>query len=64
MNYDLIEVYAKSQIDYPEGVGVKHSLFVKNKVLGKKELHECTRPELNDLILALRKEYTFMREKC
>ena len=63
MHYDLIGVYAKSQLDYPNGVGVKHSLFVKSWVLGKKELTDCTRAELNNLILGLRKEYEFLKSK-
>ena len=62
-HYDLIGVFAKSQQDFPIGIGVKHSLFVKQRVLGKKKLEFCTRNELSQLIWALRKEYKWMEEK-
>ena len=61
MHLDMIQTYAKSQLEYPEGVGIKHSLYVKNYLLGNKELKDCTRPELGNLIRALRKEYKLMR---
>ena len=32
MHYDMIQTYAKSQLEYPKGVGIKHSLSVKNKI--------------------------------
>ena len=62
MHLDLIQVYAKSQLDFPEGIGLKHSLFIKNWVVGNKELYECTRKELIELINKLRDEYKFTRE--
>ena len=58
----MIEIYAKSQLDYPNGIGLKHSLFVKNWVLGDKDLHDCSRKELSELINKLRDEYKFIRE--
>lgn len=63
MHYDMIQTYAKSQLEYPKGVGIKHSLSVKNKIIGHKPLIECSRSELGTLIRALRKEYEFMRSK-
>lgn len=63
MHYDLIGVFAKSQIDFPQGVGVKHSLFVKRKTLGEKKLEDCTRQELNKLIWELRAEHRLMKLK-
>ena len=63
MHYDLIGVYARSQIDFPKGVGVRHSLFIKRKVLGTKDFKDCSRLELNLLIKELRKEYDLMKTK-
>ena len=62
-HYDLIEVFARSQQDFPIGVGVKRSLFCKRKVIGDKQLEFCTRQQLNRLISELRKEYAFMKAK-
>jgi len=33
--YKLIKRYARSQLDYPEGVGVRHSMSVKADVFEK-----------------------------
>ena len=63
MHFDLIGVFARSQQDYPKGIGVKHSLFVKRNVLGTKDFKDCTRQELNKLIYALRNEYNLMKSK-
>ena len=63
-HYDLIEVFAKAQLDYPEGVGVKHSLFCKRIEVGDKPLEKCSRPELNSLIWRLRSEYLFLKSKA
>mgnify|MGYP006001420015 CR=1 FL=1 len=62
-HYDLIGVFARSQIDYPKGIGVRHSLFVKRRILGDKLLENCTRQELNQLIWELRKEHKWMKQK-
>ena len=63
MHYDLIGVFARSQQDFPKGVGVKRSLFVKRNFLGAKDLCDCSRMELNNLIKSLREEYNFMKVK-
>ena len=63
MHLDMIQVYAKSQQKYPDGVGIKHSLFIKKWVLGDKLLEDCTRSELGNLIRALRNEYKLMQGK-
>ena len=63
MHWDLIGAFARSQQDYPKGVGVRHSLFVKRKVLGEKELTDCSRMELNKLVVELRNEYFLMKRK-
>jgi len=62
-HYDLIGIFAQSQIDFPKGVGVRHSLFVKRNVLGAKLLENCTRQELHNLIRELRKEHKWMKQK-
>ena len=62
-HYDLIGVFAKSQLDFPQGVGVKHSLFCKRIEVGDKLLEKCTRQELNQLIWRLRSEYQFLERK-
>ena len=62
-HYDLIGIFAQSQIDYPKGVGVKHSMYVKRKVLGGKLLEHCNRQELNNLVRELRIEHKWMKLK-
>lgn len=66
MHYDLIGVFARSQQDFPIGVGVRRSLFVKRNLLGEKDLYYCSRMELNSLIKSLREEYSLMKikKKC
>jgi hypothetical protein len=56
-------VFAKSQQDFPNGVGVKHSLFIKGKTIGTKDLLDCNRLDLRNLIKALREEYSLMKTK-
>lgn len=63
MHWDLIGAFARSQQDYPKGIGVKHSLFVKRNVLGEKELTDCSRMELNKLVVELRNEYFLIKRK-
>ena len=62
-HYDLIAVYAKSQQDFPIGIGVNRSLIVKERVLGTLKLEECTRYQLSNLIYALRDEYKFIEKE-
>ncbi len=62
-NSDLIAVYTKSQQDYPKGMGLKHSHFVKTCVVGKKLLINCDRDELNRLVVALRKHWAHYQHK-
>ena len=62
-HYDLIGVFAKAQLDFPQGVGVKHSLFCKRVELGDKPLEKCTRQELHKLIYRLRADYNFLKNK-
>jgi len=62
-NSDLIAVYTKSQQDYPDGIGIRHSHFVKTCIVGKKMLIDCDRYELNQLVKALRKHYYIYQHK-
>ena len=61
-HYDLIGVFAKSQQDFPIGVGVNNSLRIKNRVLGTKKLEFCTKRELLLLITELRDYYLQMKK--
>lgn len=63
MHWDLIGSFARSQQEYPKGIGVRHSLFVKRKVLGTKDFKDCSRVELNKLVVELRNEYFLMKRK-
>ena len=62
-HYDLIGIFAQAQQDFPDGVGVKRSLFAKRIAVGSKELEKCTRPELKKIINQLRAEYLLMKSK-
>jgi len=59
----LIGVFAKAQQDFPKGIGVKRSLFVKQNTVGAKDLIDCSRLDLNSLIKGLREEYSLMKKK-
>lgn len=61
-HYNLIGVFAKSQQDYPIGIGVNASLRIKNNLLGKKKLEFCTERELLILITALRDYHVKLKE--
>jgi len=63
VHWDLIGSFARSQQEYPKGIGVRHSLFVKRKVLGTKDFKDCSRVELNKLVVELRNEYFLMKRK-
>ncbi len=62
-HYDLIGIFAQAQQDFPDGVGVKRSLFAKRIAVGMKELEKCTRPEMKKIINQLRAEYLLMKSK-
>ena len=65
MHLDLVQIYAKSQLDFPDGIGVMKSISIKDKIVGKKTLDQCSRSELTMIINGLRKEYIKMKErKC
>tara|TARA_R100001463_G_scaffold43544_6_gene90840 strand:- start:3798 stop:4007 length:210 start_codon:yes stop_codon:yes gene_type:complete len=62
-HYDLIGIFAKAQLDYPEGIGIKHSLFCVRLEVGKKDLIDCDRQELNRILNRCRDEYLFLKSK-
>lgn len=56
-------MFATAQQDFPKGIGVKRSLFVKQNTVGAKDLIDCSRLDLNSLIKGLREEYNLMKKK-
>jgi len=62
-NYLQIAIIARSQLDYPDGIGIKHSLFCMDWLGIDKPLADCTRQELTKLIKRSREEYNIMKYK-
>ncbi len=61
--FNYIGTIAKSQQDYPEGIGLKRSLWIMRSVVGQKELCNCSREELVQVINKSRREYKLMKTK-
>lgn len=59
-NYELIEKYALSQLDYPQGIGIKKSVKIKNRIVGLQPLTEIPTKKLTNLIKELRNEWIRM----
>ena len=61
--FDYIGSIAKSQQEFPDGIGVKRSLWIMRSVVGSKELCHCNRNELVQIINKSRREYKLMLTK-
>jgi hypothetical protein len=62
-DYDLIKIIARSQCDYPDGIGEQRSISNIRSVVGRKYLWKCSRSELNKIIEMSRDEYIYLKQK-
>jgi len=62
-HYDLIKVIARSQLDSPDGIGIKRSLYNIEQCVKRKPLYECSRYELNNIIKMSRDDYIRIEAK-
>ncbi len=54
---------ARSQVSYPNGIGVRHSLYCIQVGVGHKPLYKCSRDELVGIINRSRREYKLLKTK-
>jgi len=54
---DLQKRYSRAQLDYPEGIGWKRVINVKNRTVGTDHLWRISPEQLEKVIQRCRKEY-------
>ena len=59
----LIHKFALAQLDFPHGIGVRNTLRLVNKRIGKADLYEVPPPVLEDIVDDCRKKFINMRKK-
>ncbi len=62
--WDLTKAYSLAQLDYPEGLGMRRVLIMKDQMFGWRPLHEIPPQELQKLINKLREAYVKLNHRA
>ena len=60
---DLQKRYSRAQLDYPEGIGWKRVIDVKNLTVGPEHLWQISPEQLEKIIERCRKEYQKIHDR-
>jgi len=61
--WTLVRAYARSQLDYPAGVGLSKSVQIKRMVVGEIPLWQVSPKKLQVIINRLRNEWKRLNER-